>query len=170
MNKKTGATALVPGSHTKVEEINEYMARVNAEGAAASEADSRLHAFRRFTANGLQPGVVNSVAGDLILFDVSTFHGCCNAAEPDYTTGLLRAICIMAAAPRGLLAPETLYARRRAYELDEFMGGQVGTEEWAERFMKKVEDEALPEVRSLAEASPAVQRLVAGAEVHRPRL
>ena len=30
------------------------MVQVNAEGAAASEADSRLHAFRRFTANGLQ--------------------------------------------------------------------------------------------------------------------
>ena len=42
--------------------------------------------------------------------------------------------------------------------------------EWAERFMQKAEDEELLEVRSLAEASPPVQRLVAGAEVQQPRL
>ena len=72
------------------------------------------------------PGVVNSKAGDLILFNVSLFHGCCNAAEPEYTTGLLRAICIMAMCPRRMVAPETLYARRRAYELGEFMGGPLG--------------------------------------------
>ena len=76
----------------------------------------------------------------------------------------------MAMCPRRMVAPETLFARRRAYELDEFMGGQVGTEEWAEKFLKKVEEEALPEVRALADASPVVQRLVIGAEVERPRL
>ena len=159
----------MPGSHTRVQEINDYMAE-HVEDASASEAGSREHSFKRFTSLGLSPGVVNSKAGDLILFNVSLFHGCCNAAEPDYTTGLLRAICIMAMCPRRMVAPETLYARRRAYELDEFMGGQVGTEEWAEKFLKKVEEEALPEVRALADASPVIQRLVTGAEVERPRL
>ena len=111
-----------PGSHLKVEQINDYIAD-HVDDAAASEAASREHSFKRFTANGLQPGVVNSVAGDLILFDVSLFHGCCNAADPDYTDSLLRAICIMAMCPREMVAPETLYARRRAYELDEDHGG-----------------------------------------------
>ena len=51
------------------------------------------------------------------------------------------------------------------YELDEFMGGQVGTEEWADKFFSKIQQRNLPEVRSLADASPVIQRLVCGQEV-----
>lgn len=58
------------------------------------------------------------------------------------------------------------------YEHDEFMGGQIGTEEWADKFFGKIMERNLPEVRSLAEASPEIQRLVCGQEVAqiRPKL
>jgi hypothetical protein len=168
MNKRTGATSIVPGSHTKVTEINEYVA-ARSEEAAVSEEAGRLHSFKRFTSLGLTPGVVNSVAGDLLIFNVSLFHGCCNAADPYYTDGLLRAICIMAMCKREMCSEQTLHARRRAYELDEFMGGQIGTEAWAETFLRKAEEQSLPEVRSLADASPTVQRLVCGRGVQRPQ-
>jgi hypothetical protein len=49
------------------------------------------------------------------------------------------------------------------------MGGQIGTEAWAETFLRKAEEQSLPEVRSLADASPTVQRLVCGREVQRPQ-
>ena len=52
MNKRTGATSIVPGSHTRVQEINDYMAE-HVEDAAASEAGSREHSFKRFTSLGL---------------------------------------------------------------------------------------------------------------------
>ena len=82
---------------------------------------------------------------------------------------MLRAICIMAMCKREMCSEQTLHARRRAYELDEFMGGQIGTEAWAETFLRKAEEQSLPEVRSLADASPTVQRLVCGREVQRPQ-
>ena len=52
------------------------------------------------------------------------------------------------------------------------MGGQIGTEEWADKFFGKIMERNLPEVRSLAEASPEIQRLVCGQEVAqiRPKL
>lgn len=112
MNKKTGATALVPGSHTLVREINEYIAE--RADAGDREEVARTHSFKRFTSLGLTPGVVNSMAGDLLMFNVSLYHGCCNAADPFYTSGLLRAICIMAMCKREMCSAKTLHARRRA--------------------------------------------------------
>lgn len=112
MNKKTGATAIVPGSHTRVREVNEYVAEQ--ADAGDSEDVARLHSFKRFTSLGLTPGVINSVAGDLVIFNVSLFHGCCNAADPFYTSGLLRAICIMAMCKREMCSAKTLRARRCA--------------------------------------------------------
>ena len=86
------------------EEINEYVA-ARSEEAAVSEEAGRLHSFKRFTSLGLTPGVVNSVAGDLLIFT----------------------------------------------------------------FLRKAEEQSLPEVRSLADASPTVLRLVCGREVQRPQ-
>jgi hypothetical protein len=55
------------------------------------------------------------------------------------------------------------------YELDEFMGGQVGTEVWADTFSDKIMERNLPEVRSLADASLEIQRLVCGQVVEQTR-
>lgn len=49
------------------------------------------------------------------------------------------------------------------------MGGQVGTEVWADTFSDKIMERNLPEVRSLADASLEIQRLVCGQVVEQTR-
>ena len=76
MNKETGATAIVPGSHRKVQEINASRARKFSgtgpdrkwigEGTPGEDLES-------FTEHGLTPGVVNAKGGDLILFDTALY-------------------------------------------------------------------------------------------------
>ena len=77
MNKETGATAIVPGSHRKVQEINASRARKFSgtgpdrkwigEGTPGEDLES-------FTEHGLTPGVVNAKGGDLILFDTALYE------------------------------------------------------------------------------------------------
>ena len=76
MNRETGATAIVPGSHTP-----EMVAAIGASRASRwqGEGDERKWVgsglpeedLESFTDHGLQPAIVNGTAGDLILFDTA---------------------------------------------------------------------------------------------------
>jgi len=113
MNQATGATAIVPGSHRKVKEINAWR-------------EQHGNTLEAFTTCGLTPAVLNCKAGSLVLFDTALFHSECDAEDPTGRTGhgsdqLLRAIFICSMTPTRLLArqgPHVFEARRRAYELD----------------------------------------------------
>ena len=75
MNQMTGATAVVPGSHKLVPEINTIReSRIVGEGhnrkyigPAANEASD----LDPFLLNGLNPSVTNITAGDLVVFDTA---------------------------------------------------------------------------------------------------
>jgi hypothetical protein len=129
MNRNTGATALVPGSHRRVEEIErcwhqkwslESRGQLSAEEKLLAAAD--LEPFERC---GLTPSVTNIKAGDCVLFDTALFHGAYAAEDPTGQRGngpnqLLRAIYILGMAFSRLQTPEILAARREAYERDVF--------------------------------------------------
>lgn len=151
MNRKTGATALVPGSHLKVGEIEEVRTRkwdTKHQRAEWTEADRLAFAadLEPFTAQGLSPVVTNIKAGDMVLFDTRTFHGGCSAEDPSGETGreegnlfsnnLLRAIYILGASPSRLQTPEILAARRKAYELDLFWPPPLKHQPFAERILE----------------------------------
>jgi hypothetical protein len=101
MNKMSGATAICPGSHKFVKEINAYREAHRGELHGAPD---------EFRSVGLTPGVLNGKAGDLHLFDTATYHDGCDAEDPTGGSGrgpneLLRAVCILSMAPTRLLAP-----------------------------------------------------------------
>jgi hypothetical protein len=123
MNEQTGATAIAPGSHTpgNVAAINEW--RANNQEALADTSDPDRH-LKPFWALGIQPGPIQVRAGDLCIFDTALFHSACPATDP-YGDELLRAICIMSMAPRLLLSPTILRARRLAFEAALGTGGSV---------------------------------------------
>ena len=69
MNKATGATAVVPGSHKLVPEINAFRkTRKDDEGKYIGPAASEAADIECFTANGLTPCVSCIRAGDLVIF------------------------------------------------------------------------------------------------------
>ena len=129
MNRKTGATAVVPGSHLKVQEIKEFWHQKwgsQSHGQNSEEekllASADLEPFEKY---GLTPCVTNIKAGDCILFNSATFHGGYAAEDPtgESSNGpnqLLRAIYIMGMSLLQLQTPEILEAKRNAYELDLF--------------------------------------------------
>ena len=112
------------------------------------------------------------------------YHAGCDAEDPTGESGhgpdqLLRAICILSMAPTRLLAPfpHIFEARRRAYELDVYTGGNCFNDETARAFLAQdaqAGDEphkpgfrgggdnprTAPKVREFADAPPQVRRYV----------
>jgi hypothetical protein len=144
MNRHTGATALVPGSHRKVQEIEaRWHQKWGVEGhGQRSDAErllaaSDLEPFERY---GLTPCVTNIKAGDCVLFDTALFHGAYAAEDPTGQKGngesqLLRAIYILGMALARLQTKTILAARRKAYELDVFWPPTVGHAAFAQHIV-----------------------------------
>lgn len=135
MNRNTGATAVVPGSHRKVQELEErWRSKWGSPGHAPRSAEERLRAaadLEPFEQCGLTPCVTNIKAGDCVLFHTGLFHGAYAAEDPTGESGngpsqLLRAIYILSMSFSSLHTPEILAARRKAYELDLFWPPTVG--------------------------------------------
>ena len=185
MNRKTGATALVPGSHLKVAEINRRReerwggkSRGQDSDATKLAAAADVEVFQE--CGGLQPCVTSIKAGDCVLFDTRLFHGGCAAEDPSGESGngpnqLLRAIYILGMTPTRLQTPVILQARRKAYELDLFWPPPVPHAELAGHIMAGEFDrvpakslfrhllrdnEAQKRVRRFEEADPVVQQLI----------
>jgi hypothetical protein len=142
MNRNTGATALVPGSHRKVREIEErWNQKWGSQGKLSAEqrllAAADLEPFERC---GLTPCVTNIEAGDCVLFDTGLFHGAYAAEDATGQSGngpnqLLRAIYILGMSFARLQTPEILAARREAYELDVFWPPTIGHAQFAEHIL-----------------------------------
>jgi Phytanoyl-CoA dioxygenase (PhyH) len=184
MNRNTGATALVPGSHRKVREIEErWTKKWGLEGRGQrSDAEKLLAAadLEPFEQCGLTPCVSNIKAGDCVLFDTALFHGAYAAEDPTGQSGngpnqLLRAIYILSMSFLRLQTPEILEARRKAYELDLFWPPTVAHADFARDILAgKLEglphqpslgsvtrpSEVFPRIREFARAAPEVQRLI----------
>jgi hypothetical protein len=135
MNRNTGATALVPGSHRKVQQIEaRWRQKWGPEGQGQRSREERLLAaadLEPFERCGLTPCVTNIKAGDCVLFDTALFHGAYAAEDPTGESGngpnqLLRAIYILGMAFSRLQTPTILEARRKAYELDVFWPPTIG--------------------------------------------
>jgi len=140
MNRNTGATAVVPGSHRKARELEERWHRKwGSKGHAERSAEEKLLAaadLEHFEQCGLTPCVTSIEAGDCVLFDTGLFHGAYAAEDPTGASGngpdqLLRAIYILSMALSRLQTPEMLAARREAYELDVFWPPTVGHADFA---------------------------------------
>jgi hypothetical protein len=144
MNRNTGSTALVPGSHRKVKEIE---ARWHQKWALAGngprskeerlQAAADLEPFEQF---GLTPCVTHIEAGDAVLFDTALFHGAYAAEEPTGKSGngedqLLRAIYILGMSFSRLQTPTILAARREAYERDVFWPPTIGHAAFAQHIV-----------------------------------
>jgi len=135
MDRNTGATALVPGSHRKVREIERlWHQKWGLPGQGQRSAEERLLAaadLEPFERYGLTPCVTNIKAGDCVLFDSALFHGAYAAEDPTGKSGngedqLLRAIYILGMSFSRLQTPTILTARRQAYELDVFWPPTIG--------------------------------------------
>lgn len=144
MNRNTGATALVPGSHRKVQAIEErWRQKWGREGQGPRSAEDRLRAaadLEPFEQCGLTPCVTHIAAGDCVLFDTGLFHGAYAAEDPTGESGngpsqLLRAIYILGMALSRLQTPQILQARREAYELDVFWPPTIGHAEFARHIL-----------------------------------
>jgi hypothetical protein len=144
MNRSTGATAVVPGSHRKVQEVEErWQLKWGLTGHAPRSAEDRLRAaadLEPFEQCGLTPCVTHIKAGDCVLFDTRLFHGAYAAEQPTGQGGngpdqLLRAIYILSMSFLRLQTPEILEARRKAYELDLFWPPTVGHADFARHIL-----------------------------------
>ncbi|MEY2933760.1 MAG: hypothetical protein RL033_4509 [Pseudomonadota bacterium] len=144
MNRNTGATALVPGSHRKVPEIEErWQQKWGPKGHDKRSAEERLLAaadLEPFERCGLTPCVTNIKAGDCVLFHTGLFHGAYAAEDPTGQTGngenqLLRAIFILGMAFSRLQTPAILAARRKAYERDVFWPPTIGHAAFAQHIV-----------------------------------
>jgi hypothetical protein len=144
MNRNTGATALVPGSHRKVKEIEEFWHhKWGLESRRPRSHEERLQAaadLEPFQRCGLTPCVTHIQAGDCVLFDTALFHGAYAAEDPTGESGngpnqLLRAIYILAMAFSWLQTPTILEARRTAYERDVFWPPTMGHAAFAEHIV-----------------------------------
>jgi len=169
MNRNTGATAVVPGSHRKVQEIEErWNLKWGLEGRTQRSAEERLLAaadLEPFEQCGLTPCVTNIKAGDCVLFETGLFHGAYAAEDPTGESGngpnqLLRAIYILSMSFLRLQTPQLLAARRRAYELDVFWPPTVGHASFARHILAGQLDglrqptlESLTRLRNAAEGT-----------------
>jgi hypothetical protein len=144
MNRNTGATAVVPGSHRKAHEIEErWHLKWGFKGHAPRSAEERLLAaadLEPFEQCGLTPCVTNIKAGDCVLFDTGLFHGAYAAEDPKGESGngpnqLLRAIYILGMAFSRLQTRQILEARRKAYEQDMFWPPTIGHAEFARHLL-----------------------------------
>jgi hypothetical protein len=143
MNRRTGATAVVPGSHRKVCEIEEQWKVKWGKGRAQGGAEEKLLAaadLEPFEKFGLTPCVTNIKAGDCVLFDTGLFHGAHAAEDPTGESGngpnqLLRVIYILSMSFSWLQTPTILAARRKAYELDLFWPPTVGHADFAQHIL-----------------------------------
>lgn len=142
MNRSTGATALVPGSHRKVQEIERrWHQKWGREGQRSKE--ERLQAaadLEPFEQCGLIPCVTHIEAGDCVLFDTALFHGAYAAEDPTGESGngpnqLLRAIYILGMSFSRLQTPTILEARRKAYERDVFWPPTIGHAAFAQHIV-----------------------------------
>jgi hypothetical protein len=167
MNRNTGATALVPGSHRKVQEIEErWHQKWGLEGQGPRSAEEKLLAaadLEPFEQCGLTPCVTNIKAGDCVLFDTALFHGAYAAEDPTGESGngpnqLLRAIYILGMAFARLQTPAILEARRKAYELDLFWPPTIGHAAFARHILAgKLEGQYEPSLRRSPRASGAAE-------------
>jgi ectoine hydroxylase-related dioxygenase (phytanoyl-CoA dioxygenase family) len=100
MNQRTGSTAVVPGSHRRVAEIQalrarnwrvdeglmphskEWWASRKWVGEGTPDEDSE-----QYTSLGLTPCVTNVRAGDMVIFDTAMYHSGCAAADPSGASG-----------------------------------------------------------------------------------
>ncbi len=163
MNRNTGATALVPGSHRKVKEIEErWHQKWGREGGGQRSSEERLLAasdLEPFERCGLTPCVTNIKAGDCVLFDTALFHGAYAAEDPTGESGngpnqLLRAIYILAMALSRLQTPAMLKARRIAYERDVFWPPTMGHAAFAEHIVAgKLAGPYAPTLRDAADGT-----------------
>lgn len=144
MNRNTGATALVPGSHRRVKEIEErWHQKWGLEKRGPRSPEERLQAaadLEPFEGCGLTPCVTHIPAGDCVLFDTALFHGAYAAEDPTGESGngphqLLRAIYILGMAFSRLQTPEILKARRIAYERDVFWPPTIGHAAFAQHIL-----------------------------------
>jgi len=163
MNRNTGATALVPGSHRRVQEIEDrWHQKWGLEGHRKHSDRERLLAaadLEPFEQCGLTPCVTNIKAGDCVLFDTALFHGAYAAEDPTGERGngknqLLRAIYILGMAFSRLQTPEILAARRKAYELDVFWPPTIGHAAFARHIVAgKLEGQYEPSLGGVTEPS-----------------
>jgi len=173
MNRNTGATALVPGSHRKVREIEERWHRKwGREGGRQLSKEEKLQAaadLEPFERCGLTPCVTNIAAGDCVLFDTALFHGAYAAEDPTGQSGngpdqLLRAIYILGMALSRLQTPTILEARREAYELDVFWPPTIGHAAFAEHIVAgKLEGQHEASLRHAAPPRDAAEGTLAKA-------
>jgi len=167
MNRNTGATALVPGSHRKVQEIEaRWHLKWGREGSSPRSDEDRLRAaadLEPFERYGLAPCVTNIKGGDCVLFDTALFHGAYAAEDPTGESGngpnqLLRAIYILGMSFARLQTPTILEARRRAYELDVFWPPTVGHAAFAQHIVAgKLEGQYEPSLRGLTRSSEVAE-------------
>jgi hypothetical protein len=163
MNRNTGATALVPGSHRKVREIEErWHEKWGLKGHAPRSDEDKLLAsadLEPFERYGLTPCVTNIKAGDCVLFDTALFHGAYAAEDPTGASGngphqLLRAIYILGMAFSRLQTPQILEARRTAFELDVFWPPTIGHAAFARHIVAgKLDGPYTPSPSEAAEGS-----------------
>jgi hypothetical protein len=144
MNRNTGATALVPGSHRKVKQIEErWHQKWGLDAHRQRSAEERLLAaadLEPFEQCGLTACVTSIKAGDCVLFDTALFHGAYAAEDPTGESGngpnqLLRAIYILGMSFSRLQTPNILEARRKAYELDLFWPPTIGHAAFAQHIL-----------------------------------
>ena len=73
----------MPGSH-KPEAVAAIQSYREEQGVdwESMEDDEQRNFTDAYTAIGLQPGILNAKAGDLIFFDTALYHGVCHAEDP----------------------------------------------------------------------------------------
>ena len=167
MNRNTGATALVPGSHRQVAEIEKRWHQKWGRASQGQRSDEqRLRAaadLEPFERCGLTPCVTNIKAGDCVLFDTALFHGAYAAEDPTGQRGngpdqLLRAIYILGMAFSRLQTPRILQARRQAYERDVFWPPTIGHAAFAEHILAgKLEGRYEPSLPGVTRPSEAAE-------------
>jgi hypothetical protein len=165
MNRNTGATALVPGSHRKVQEIEQRWHQkwgLERQGQRSKEEKLQEAAdLEPFEQCGLIPCVTHIEAGDCVLFDTALFHGAYAAEDPTGESGngtnqLLRAIYILGMSFSRLQTPTILEARRKAYELDVFWPPTIGHAAFAQHIVAgKLEGLYEPSLRRATRPSEA---------------